>query len=179
MTTERLRHLARDREVSGATRSGSNFSSVPRPSQAGQAPKGLLKEKRRGSISSMVKPETGQANFSERRRAHGYRSWIVGAVFRGLRGRQRLVGEFRDGQAFAELQGGFECVGQGGAEIGADHEAINHHLDVVLDFLVERRDAVDLIEVTIDLDALEALFLEIGISLRYSPLRPRTMGARR
>ena len=32
----------------------------------GQAPKGLLNENRRGSISEMVKPETGQANFSEK-----------------------------------------------------------------------------------------------------------------
>ena len=39
---------------------------MPRPSQLGQAPKGLLKEKSRGSISSMVKPETGQANLAEK-----------------------------------------------------------------------------------------------------------------
>jgi hypothetical protein len=30
-----------------------------------------LKENRRGSISSMVKPETGQANFSEKMRRWG------------------------------------------------------------------------------------------------------------
>src|SRR3546814_5129967 len=36
------------------------------PSQAGQAPCGALKLNRRGSISAMVKPETGQANFSEK-----------------------------------------------------------------------------------------------------------------
>src|SRR5688500_19903041 len=50
----------------GTMRSGSNTSFSPRPSQAGQAPWGALKEKRRGSISAMVKPETGQANFSEK-----------------------------------------------------------------------------------------------------------------
>ena len=38
---------------------------LPSPSQAGQAPNGLLNENSRGSISGMVKPETGQANFSE------------------------------------------------------------------------------------------------------------------
>ena len=37
--------------------------SWPIPAQVGQAPVGELKEKRRGSISGMVKPETGQANF--------------------------------------------------------------------------------------------------------------------
>jgi hypothetical protein len=44
---------------------GSMAQLVPSPSQVGQAPKGLLNENSRGSISSMVKPETGQANFSE------------------------------------------------------------------------------------------------------------------
>ena len=37
------------------------------PSQAGQAPAGLLKEKRRGVISGKVVPQVGQANFSENR----------------------------------------------------------------------------------------------------------------
>ena len=48
----------------GTTKSSSNTSFSPRPSQAGQAPCGALKLKRRGSISAMVKPLTGQANFS-------------------------------------------------------------------------------------------------------------------
>ncbi|MNT63658.1 hypothetical protein D3C72_2014910 [compost metagenome] len=48
------------------TRSASKASLTPRPSQVGQAPKGLLNENSRGSISLMVKPDTGQANFSEK-----------------------------------------------------------------------------------------------------------------
>ena len=40
---------------------------LPSPSQVGQAPNGLLKENSRGSISGIVKPDTGQANFSENR----------------------------------------------------------------------------------------------------------------
>src|SRR3954468_12962778 len=55
----------------GTTRSSSNTSFSPRPLQAGQAPCGALKENRRGSISAMVKPETGQANFSEKRMRPG------------------------------------------------------------------------------------------------------------
>jgi hypothetical protein len=39
---------------------------MPSPPQAGQAPNGLLNENSRGSISEIVKPETGQANFSEK-----------------------------------------------------------------------------------------------------------------
>ena len=57
--------LCRVLSLSGTTRSASKASFAPRPSQTGQAPNGLLNENRRGSISLMVKPETGQANFSE------------------------------------------------------------------------------------------------------------------
>src|ERR1700722_14001783 len=45
--------------------SASICCSTPSPPQAGQAPNGLLNENRRGSISEIVKPDTGQANFSE------------------------------------------------------------------------------------------------------------------
>jgi hypothetical protein len=57
--------LRSDSEGSGTTSAASNWSWVPRPSHFGQAPNGLLKENSRGSISSMVKPETGQANLAE------------------------------------------------------------------------------------------------------------------
>src|SRR3990167_1910129 len=50
----------------GTTSSGSNCNSVPSPSHVGQAPAGALNENRRGSISSMVKPETGQAKREEK-----------------------------------------------------------------------------------------------------------------
>ena len=38
---------------------------TPRPLHSGQAPKGLLNEKSLGSISDMLIPHVGQANFSE------------------------------------------------------------------------------------------------------------------
>ena len=50
---------------SGTTSSGSKKLSRPSPSQAGQAPCGELKLNSRGSISSIVKPETGQAKREE------------------------------------------------------------------------------------------------------------------
>ena len=43
---------------------GSISSCVPRPVHAGQAPWGELKEKLRGSSSSIVKPSYGQLYFS-------------------------------------------------------------------------------------------------------------------
>src|SRR6185312_16069142 len=59
----------RDMNVLGTTSSSSTSSLVPMPLQAEQAPKGLLKEKDRGSISSMARGcSLGQARFSEKER---------------------------------------------------------------------------------------------------------------
>ena len=44
---------------------GSTFNLIPIPSHSAQAPYGLLKENNLGSISSIVKPLSGQANFDE------------------------------------------------------------------------------------------------------------------
>ena len=46
---------------SGMMRSGSTFSWLPSPVQAGQAPKGLLKENILGASSSMDTPQSSQA----------------------------------------------------------------------------------------------------------------------
>ncbi len=64
--------------TSETMRSGSIFCSVPRPSQTGQAPKGLLKEKRRGSISGMVKPRDGIGELF--REDHAARGAILGLL---------------------------------------------------------------------------------------------------
>ena len=50
----------------GTTISGSKYDLFPKPLQSGQAPNGLLNENSLGSISSIVNPETGQANFVEK-----------------------------------------------------------------------------------------------------------------
>ena len=55
----------KDKVWSGTIASGSIKNCVPKPSQSGQAPNGLLKENNRGSISSIVKPETGHAKREE------------------------------------------------------------------------------------------------------------------
>ena len=47
------------------TRFGSTFNLIPIPSHSSHAPKGLLKENNLGSISSIVKPLSGQANLVE------------------------------------------------------------------------------------------------------------------
>jgi hypothetical protein len=49
----------------------------------------------------------------------------------------------------------------------------------VIEFLVERGDFGDLVELAVDLDALEALLERSANSFLYSPLRPRATGASR
>jgi hypothetical protein len=123
-----------------------------------------LKENRRGSISGMVKPLTGQAKFSEK-------VMRSGSPF-GRRGLQ-------DGDAVGEVQRGAETVGQPRLQPLAHHDPVDHHVDVVAELLVERGRIVELVEFAIDLHPLEALLAQLGNSLRYSPLRSRTMGASR
>ena len=146
---------------SGTTSSGSKYSFMPSPSQAGQAPYGLLNENSRGSISSMVKPETGQANLAEN----------DGAL--------AAVGVLGDDEPSASDSAVSRQSARRFAEVRPHHDAVDHHLDVVLQLLVERRGRVDLVELAVDLDALEAALLQVCSSLRYSPLRPRTIGASR
>ena len=50
---------------SGTTKFGSTFNFIPIPSHSSHAPYGLLNENNLGSISSIVKPLSGQANFVE------------------------------------------------------------------------------------------------------------------
>ena len=50
----------------GITRFGSTFNFTPIPSHSSHAPNGLLNENNLGSISSIVKPLSGQANFVEK-----------------------------------------------------------------------------------------------------------------
>ena len=48
------------------TKFGSTFNFIPIPSHSSQAPNGLLNENSLGSISSIVKPLSGQANLVEK-----------------------------------------------------------------------------------------------------------------
>ena len=50
----------------GTTNFGSTFNFIPIPSHSSHAPYGLLKENNLGSISSIVKPLSGHANFVEK-----------------------------------------------------------------------------------------------------------------
>ena len=59
---------------------------------------------------------------------------------------RRLVRELDDGEAVGEAQRRLEAVGEAGGDVGAHDEAVDHHVDVVLEFLVELRRVGDLVE---------------------------------
>ena len=152
------------RSLSGMTRSASICCSTPSPPHFGQAPNGLLNENSRGSISGMVKPETGQANFSEKVEALGGGLVALPVGLAGGRGAfgRRGVGEFRHRQPVGELERLLERIRQPRGDVGPHHDAVDHDVDVVGEFLVERRRFGDLVERAVDFDALVALLHELG-----------------
>ena len=177
--------------------------STPSPPHFGQAPNGLLNENSRGSISGMVKPDTGQANFSENTRrsavslrclfafarsvsspppcGEGLGVGVPLAPLRGVPPSRRFAaasparGEATDrssawgrsansatARPSASLSACSSEFGEPRRDIGPHHHAVDHDVDVVGEFLVERRRVGDLVELAVDLDALVALLHELG-----------------
>ena len=159
--------------------------STPSPPHFGQAPNGLLNENSRGSISGMVKPDTGQANFSEKIR----RSEVS---LRCLLALAPATGAASANSTTARPSASLSAVSSESAsrvrDVGAHHEAVDHHVDVVGELLVERGRLGDLVELAVDLDALEALLHELGELLavlalaaahhRRQQIEPRALGQR-
>ena len=78
------------------------------------------------------------------------------------RGGLDWIGGVDIGQTIRQLQRGLETVGQTRRDILAHHQTVDHHLDVMLELLVERRRLVDLIKLAVDADAGEARLLPLG-----------------
>ncbi len=113
------------------------ISSVPRPSQAGQAPAGALNENSRGSISSMVKPETGQAKRAENvmRSCVSFLLLLAPSVSSFGSGLSAKLG---DGDAVGRGQGpSRSCSASALGDVLAHDEAVHDDVDVVLEFLVQ------------------------------------------
>ena len=72
------------------------------------------------------------------------------------------VSEFRDRKALGELERLFERIREPGRDVRAHHDPVHHHVDVVVEFLVERRHVGDLVERAVDFDALVALLHVVG-----------------
>ncbi|MGY3445679.1 hypothetical protein ACVW17_005680 [Bradyrhizobium sp. USDA 4473] len=77
-----------------------------------------------------------------------------------LRGRRGRVGIFDHRKTLGELQCGLKTFREALGEVGAHHDAVDHDVDVVREFLVEARVFRQLVEGAVDLDTLKAL-LEI------------------
>ena len=59
------------------------------------------------------------------------------------------------------MQAGLQAVGQAALDAVAHDDAVDHHLDVVLQLLVEGGDGVDLVERAVHLHPLEAALLVV------------------
>ena len=135
---------ASDSRSSGTTSSGSKNSLVPSPSQAGQAPCGVLKENSRGSISAMVKPETGQANCDEKMRALA------------------AIGVLGDDDAVGQVERGLE---ESASRLPMPSRTTMRSTTTsmsCLSFLSSAGRLVDLVQLAVDLHALEAAPLQFG-----------------
>ena len=66
------------------------------------------------------------------------------------------VGKLGDGEALGQAQGGFQTVSEAALHVRLDDDPVHHHVDIVLEFLVERGGVFQRVELAIDLDPLEA-----------------------
>ena len=111
---------------------------------------------------------------------------LVGLLL--VRRSRRRVGIFDHGEPFGEFQRGLKTFGEALADVRPDHDAIDHHVDVVREFLVEGRRLGELMEGAVDLDALKALLEVFGELLlvlalaaahdRRQQIEPRAFGQR-
>src|SRR6185437_2454110 len=86
------------------------------------------------------------------------------------------IGEFGDGQAVGQAQGGFQAVGQARHDAALDHDAVDDDVDIVLQVLFELGRVLDGIIGAVDLQALEALLLQFGDFLAVLALAPADIG---
>ena len=145
----------------------------------GQALAFVMDDERRIEIELAAEPVAGRAG-------------AVGVVEReqpgldlGDRKARNRAGEFRrkdrllagigvlgDGDAVGEIERRLERIGEPVAEIGRHHDAVDDDRDVVLQFLVERPDLVELDHPAVDLDPLKAALSEIDQFLAILALAP-------
>ena len=77
-------------------------------------------------------------------------------------GRGGRVRELDDREPVRKLECGLETLRQPRRHVGPHDDPVDHHLDVVLELLVERGGVCDLVELPIDLQPLEAALHQIG-----------------
>ncbi|BAC18316.1 conserved hypothetical protein [Corynebacterium efficiens YS-314] len=72
------------------------------------------------------------------------------------------VDELEDHHAVGKPQGGLEGVGEALLLAGLDLEAVDHHVDVVLDLFLQRRGLAELVHLTVDTHTGVPLGREVG-----------------
>ncbi len=75
---------------------------------------------------------------------------------------ERLVDEFRDGQAVGQFQSLLERIRETRTEIFPDDDPVDDDVDVMLEFFVELRRIANVVYCTVDLEALVPLLLPLG-----------------
>jgi hypothetical protein len=162
---------------------------------------GGVEREERGSISAMVKPETGQANFSEKVMRPGVRwrralpscppprscraksNTSARALLDFARSERFFIlgriGRVEVDQPLRQLQRLLERVREARFDPRLHDDAIDHDLDVVLVLLVERGGVLDAWNWPSMRTRVKPARCHSASSLRYSPLRPRTAGASR
>src|SRR5207253_9682081 len=83
----------------------------------------------------------------------------------GALGARRILnraGGVEESEALGELQRSLEAIGEARLDAFADDDAVDHHLDVVLVLLVERRGFFDGVEDAVDADSREPGLLPFG-----------------
>ena len=78
-----------------------------------------------------------------------------------------LIGKFKHSDAIGQLKGCFETIGQSIAHLRLDHNSVNNHINIMLDFLIERRNGIDLVKCTIHFNPLKTALLEF---LKIAPI---------
>ena len=133
--------------------------STPSPPQAGQAPNGLLNENSRGSISGMVKPDTGQANFSENTRRSAF-------SLRPGRWPWRRVAAVSASSTTARPSASLRhCSSESASRVAMSGRTTRRSTTTSMswvNFLSSARHLGDLVELAVDLDALVALLEVLG-----------------
>ena len=72
------------------------------------------------------------------------------------------VSIFQHSDAIGETEGGLEALGEALFHAFADDDAVHDDINVVLELLVERRRAFEVVKLAIDLHALEAVLQKLG-----------------
>ena len=156
---------------SGTTRSGFEPELGAEPVAGGAGAVGVVEGKQ--ARLDLVDGETGHRAGE----ARGKDDPLVGLVAPHVGGVElrlieRLVGQLGNGHAVGQRQRRLQRIRQPRGDVLAHDEPVHHDVDVMREFLVQRRRLGDFVEVAVDLDPLEALLHQLREFLAILALAP-------